>query len=300
MNIIGLSVRLPTSIKSFCFPLKQAFSTSFDDRRPPNNSDQRSQNNNDRRPLNNNDRRPQNNNDNRGPPNDFDNRLSNNNNHRSPNPKKHYFKNRPANNERQAPLNSNKKDDNPHWNNMESRQKQLKVIVSGFSRFACRQDLLNVLGPIKPISIDPMLDKSHYFVGKYHLTLPMSQNLEVLRKHLDDNWKQTGDGLAITKYSATMYMFDPMQSVLSSALHITQNTIKVKMMRKGITIDELYLIFENYDLRIPRGKAIEWIPQSDANYLVHFATPEEAERAIVEQSKASACDEIIQLCHYSC
>jgi hypothetical protein len=176
-------------------------------------------------------------------------------------------------------------------NKMEGTNKQLKVVITGFSRFACRDDLLDVLGPIKPASIDVMLDtKSLLPTGNYFLWLTMAGNLDVLRKHLNLTWND--------KYSAIIYMFDPRSTVLASSLNITNCTVKVSTKREGINQDELFLMFENYALR--KTRSIELIPRTDGIYLVTFQSPDEAERAVVEMSTKQGEVEVIQLYHYSC
>jgi hypothetical protein len=68
-------------------------------------------------------------------------------------------------------------EDKPQW-----------CMLSGFSRFVSRKDLVNVLGPVNPIAIEPLLDSNLFPTGQYAMLLPSEASVRTFMKAIGDRY----------------------------------------------------------------------------------------------------------------
>lgn len=161
----------------------------------------------------------------------------------------------------------------PTKSNATNTDGNIWYLLSGFSKFAARSDLMAVLGDVKVDRIEPLIGNNRLPVGKYMIQLPASEENK-LKERL--RMKSSIQGVVIadkipfwTKKSANLSGID------NCSVRCTQvSTI--------LGEDELYTMFEKFHLS---SKPIERISQMKwPYYIIHFATPEEAERAAVEMN----------------
>eukprot|EP01039_Chlorochromonas_danica_P005770 gene5770-6354_t len=160
-------------------------------------------------------------------------------------------------------------------------------ILHGFSPFASRVDLELILGSVKPLKVDPLVDEKLYPVGKYGLYLPPATAV-TFRETLREKY---GKRLFLTD----RYLVKPWQR--SSYFDISNNTVRCSGMLRDLTIDALAAPFEKFDVRkdgfVRFGTLIQELtakrkrpwnvnPKLASTFLIQFESAMEAERATLE------------------
>jgi hypothetical protein len=152
------------------------------------------------------------------------------------------------------------------------------AMIGGFSRYASRSDLDAKLGELRPISVDATLDNALLPDGKWVLNI-LDSDREVFK-----NWrtrvekKNSIDELTLKSLTVNI------RTMASN--NITNCTVRVKVMGGGSTVqqDQIFLFFEGYKLADMKPNDVVWKPDhNESTYLVNFATPEEAQRAMAEK-----------------
>lgn len=165
--------------------------------------------------------------------------------------------------------------------------------ITGFTRYASRIDLLEALGDLKPIKIDPVLDSGYYFQGKYILTVPADSSLDVFKKDINTRFP--------LKFSISP-VGDNTEVIVSRKYNITNCTVRCKIENTNLnTLDELYLVFEGFGLQkngITKTTSVN--DPSQINYFIQFTCPEEAERAVTEKENTLLNGVEMRLYWYQC
>jgi len=177
----------------------------------------------------------------------------------------------------------------PHNNTTNQHDgKQLWCVISGFSRSVHRIDLENVLGDIRPLRIEPLLDPRYYPSGLYALQLQPKQ-YEQLNKHLllsyKHKFKLTTDANEWKKYHR------------ASELKIDSKTVRVRGYRHQILPQRLFYLYNNFNLR--RREPVR-IMKREEQYvcLLHFLTTEDAERFVAEKGVDTVDEREVGMFHY--
>lgn len=192
-----------------------------------------------------------------------------------------------------VPVQSKQSKPNVDANKTASQKRQRindMVYLNGLSKFASRKDLLLFLGPHKPTNIDPVLTLNHTFTGTYGLQFATPEELDAFQKFVFGLPKKFG----AQSYSVFQSKwFDPRRSVTASAYNVTPNTVRCVLLDKAHSFTDRFVqFFENYNLvednvcKISFGHAtsgpVTTTSGHTSHFLLHFESPEEAVRAVVE------------------
>jgi len=178
------------------------------------------------------------------------------------------------------------------------------AVISGFSKFASRRDLDLALGEhVQPLRVDALLDQHRYFLGSWLLCLDKSKcTVEDLQQQLKAPPQTTGTE-PMGKLELKGVLYTPGQPSskyrLASELGITGCTVRLRNVRYNMGIDALLFFFRDFDLG-PGG--IEKIAMDTRfnQYLVHFRSPAEAERAMNVLNLKTASGNAMHLIWYTC
>lgn len=160
-----------------------------------------------------------------------------------------------------------------------AKQDELQwYMLSGFSGFASRKDLLNVLGNISQVEIDPLLDPNLYPSGRYALHMSPAIAAELTAR--------------LTKSFHGKYSLEIGKKLKNwhraSTFGISAKSIRSRMLPPKITKSKLTYIFDKYNLQQSKPLVqIQELTKNCANnektqFILHFKTPLDAERAIIE------------------
>jgi len=144
------------------------------------------------------------------------------------------------------------------------------VCIGGFMRFAARRDLELVLGDLKPLQVDALLDFHHNPTGRWAVLMPDSVTAEKLRTHLAERSSRR-----LTVQTFTTHEFK--QLPLASKYGISSSCVRVKNLRLDTRFENVEFFFQDFALA---GKRITRFSKDGSSYMVHFATPAEAERCM--------------------
>lgn len=165
---------------------------------------------------------------------------------------------------------TNNKDTEPVW-----------CVISGFSPFSTRQDLEQVLKGVQPLAVDPLLDQQYFPTGKYAIRLT-HQAAHKLRESLRQQYPP--------KHILHDHQF--MKAYRrSSSVGVTDCSVRTRSLPREVGIEALEYFFEGYQLQ-DRG-IVRLLDHWGANkrtqsnqFLIQFASPSEAERAVIENDGA--------------
>ena len=164
----------------------------------------------------------------------------------------------------------------------------LKCIFTGLPKFATREfDLQRYLGNIVPKSIDAILDKHYIPTGRWMLELQSVEDIHLLKNRIDSMDK---------KYKNLFLMFgsklDAFKEknllVLASQVGITSATVRLRDIPASCKEHHIIYLFENYSM-IPTDPIVKIETESKninnpkVNYLVHFSSPMEAHRCVIDK-----------------
>uniref|UniRef100_A0A7S3GWT0 Uncharacterized protein n=1 Tax=Spumella elongata TaxID=89044 RepID=A0A7S3GWT0_9STRA len=177
------------------------------------------------------------------------------------------------------------------------------VYFTGMSKFCARKDLEVLLGPHKPIVIDPLLTMTHNVTGNYGLKFATREEAESFRKYISLLPKTPGGphySVHDTKWHHTQ------RSVRASTLKVTNRTIRFQLLVKPhVFSDRILTHFEDYNLREEMIDKITYGQSSygpvksgmgqTSHYLLHFESHDEAVRAVVENYNRTFFGETMKL-----
>lgn len=167
----------------------------------------------------------------------------------------------------------------------------------GLSRYTSRKDLELLMGSFQPTVIEPMLSVHHMFSGAYGFKFATPEEQTMFRKFISsgDAHKSKVTPLKVFEES----WFDPKRLMHASAADVTNKTLRCTVGNQSVTNEHLVNFFENYDLKHENiKKYVE--ASSKFHYLLHFRSPEEAERAAIENDKRPFHRDTITLETYQC
>lgn len=184
-------------------------------------------------------------------------------------------------------------------NTIYQNSKEKLVIISGFSRFASRTDLELCLGDIKPLIVDPLLDVNLYPTGKWALQLSPA-DFHQLRTRIKNREMRDLKLLSIDNAN------NPELDRTARKFQISNRTVRFTRVHKDCGPNEINFFLQDFDLE-KSNNAIILISKDHAtsakifsHYLVNFATPEEAERAVFEKCFATFEGYPVQMFWYHC
>lgn len=210
-----------------------------------------------------------------------------------------------------------------------STVKEEWAIISGFTKFAARSDLNLLLGEdIQPLKVEALLDNHSYFQGSWLLCLDASRfSVDDLRNHIAQRaalqtsiassrtQKNSPDseealpmiipGASVDKLVVKRVDYTPGSEKNSklirpaSAYGISASTVRLRNVRYNVGLDSIKFFFREFELG---PKEIERISTDIRlnQYLVHFASPAEAERAVHSLNLKVAAGNVMHLLWYQC
>jgi hypothetical protein len=164
----------------------------------------------------------------------------------------------------------------------------MRFIISGFSRFVSRQDLVGKLGAMTPTMIEPLLDPTYTPVGKYLVKFAPQCPIDSFRLEFN-NSNRNKLNISVAPSS--------MEWILASTLAITDCTVRCKILALKYETDDMLQLFEGFALR---RNGIRKIPGETFYFLIDFASPEEAQRAVIEKGFTNLRGHPIELYWYQC
>ena len=193
--------------------------------------------------------------------------------------------------------------------------KQEWVVVSGFSKFASRLDLDVALGDrVHPLRVEALVDHQSYFQGAWLLSLdPSVCGFDCLRQHLLRPRVMTGSaaanepnalvGVPTDKLTVKSVTYVPggrnNQIYLASDLGITDCTVRLRNVRYNLGMDAVLFFFRDFQLGPRRVEKIK-LDHRLNQYLVHFRTPAEAEKAMSMLNLKVASGNVMHMIWYNC
>lgn len=177
------------------------------------------------------------------------------------------------------------------------------VYFTGMTKFCSRKDLEVLLGPHKPVMIDPLLSLMHQSTGNYGLTFGSKEEAESFRKYIA-SFPKTPGGPHYLVHEAKWHNIQ--RTVRASTVRITNRTVRFQLLVKPhVFSDRILSHFEDYNLReemidkITYGQATYGPIKSNmgqtSHYLLHFESQDEAVRAVVENYGRSFYGETMKL-----
>ena len=199
------------------------------------------------------------------------------------------------------------------------------AVISGFTKFAARRDLDVALGEnIKPLKVEAIVDQLIFFQGAWLLCLdPAICSVDRLRKELSRPRAVFGEPVqpnalvgASTERLAVKRVRYPAHSPsrggigkgenikpftgrLASQEGITGCTLRLRNVAYNLSHDALMFFFRDFRLG-PRGIEKLKIDARFNQYLVHFKTPTEAEKAMSLLNLKVANGSVMHMIWYSC
>ncbi len=172
-----------------------------------------------------------------------------------------------------------------------NKKESLPMIVTGFSRFASRKDVLKIFKEFIPSHLDPILDGNYLPSGDYLFKLPVGYSLELFRSHINKSY---------LNQHAVSIADNASRYIAASSMKVSHCTVRCKVLNTKTDLDDLHWIFEDSGLRNNGITKITGINHVNNIYLVHFASPQEAERAVTEKSCELVRGEKLELHWYQC
>lgn len=161
-------------------------------------------------------------------------------------------------------------------------------ILSGFSRAVHRLDLDSVLGDVRPLKVEPLLDSKFFTSGHYALQLRSDQH-DSLKAQLLENYKHKfklqKDGNEYRNY----YRY--------SEFKIDSRTVRIRGYRNNIPPKQLYYLYNNFNLRRREPVRVIKVGEQILCFL-HFLTPQDAERFAAEKGHDKIDDREVAAFHY--
>lgn len=200
------------------------------------------------------------------------------------------------------------------------------AVISGFTKFAARRDLDVALGEnVKPVKVEAILDQLSFFQGAWLLCLdPAVCNVDRLRTELSRPRAVLGEpvqpnalvGASTEKLEVKRVRYPahspsrggaskggenikPFTGRLASQEGITGCTLRLRNVAYNLSHDALMFFFRDFRLG-PRGIEKLKIDARFNQYLVHFKTPTEAEKAMSLLNLKVANGSVMHLIWYSC
>jgi hypothetical protein len=173
--------------------------------------------------------------------------------------------------------------------------------VNGFSRFASRRDLDLCLGEFKPHAIDPILDPYLYPTGRWAVLLH-KDTVELVRHQVNERMGNRAFCMGPFKHGQKAQMRT------ASRFGISSNSVRFRNVHRNIGLDELRFFLSDYNLSTecePIYKVpMYWTSGQKAppfsHYVVHFESPEEAERIVLEKCFSNFEGQPVQMLWYNC
>jgi len=160
----------------------------------------------------------------------------------------------------------------------------------GFSKFTSRKDIELILGNHKPIMIDPLLLlTNNYFSGCYGFCFQSSAEIR--------SFKASCFSRKDLKIYASSWVHTK-RLVGASLQNVSACTLRLGVITNAVDPDQLAHFFETYGLR--RDGIIRVNRGGASHYLLHFDSPEEAERALVEKNMDHCQGQEMHLMMYPC
>ena len=144
-----------------------------------------------------------------------------------------------------------------------AKEKAQWCILSGFTRFASRQDLNLVLGDVKPLNIDPVLDANIFSTGRYALKFGSTQEVLLLGNHIKGTFPGRYELKSATQKEVSVL-------TRASQYSISDCTIRLRYVQPKVTIQDLACLFEDFLVQ-PEGIIPLALNDGNKHFLVHFA-----------------------------
>jgi len=170
--------------------------------------------------------------------------------------------------------------------------------VVGFSKFLSRRDLQLILGPHKPITIDPVLNAYHFFIGAYGFSFASPTETEAFKKYISNKSSHTPGKSLLVK--TNMAYWENKEYILFNSAQIGHNTLRVDTGNNMLSINHLVTIFESYDVRNQDIRKVH-LNRKLSHFLIDFKSIEDARRAKIEFDRfALHSGNILKITAYQC
>lgn len=168
-------------------------------------------------------------------------------------------------------------------------------VIGGFTRFASRRDLEMIMGTQRILKVDPILDANCCSTGKWAVLLPAIHITALRTNIIPRNSKVTATPLSKDDFNHLK---------LASRSGITECTVRFKNVPNEIGIDELRFFLQEYNLEDSPNAILPFQmdhkKQSSQQFLVNFASPEDAERVVLEKCFTLLEGTPVQMMWYNC
>ena len=185
----------------------------------------------------------------------------------------------------------NKKDNNNH-----SNSETVWIKLFGLSRYSSRRDVVDICKNLQPIALDPYIDMRYQMTGEWALQIPkMYSSQDNLRNIVTANNSRFDLRFRYIDNIATL------NSNLASKKNITNSTIIARKLVKAVKVDHLINVFERYQFATIALPVIQVTHNDHEDYndfIIHFATPQEAQRATIEKCIMSVEGRTLELFWY--
>lgn len=156
-----------------------------------------------------------------------------------------------------------------------------------------------LLGSFKPTKIEPMLSLTHVFSGAYGFKFATPEEHVEFRKFISNNDLNKTKAMSLKVFEDSW--FDNKKLLHASTVDVTNRTVWCQVGNQSVTVEHIVSFFEDYDLKHENIKRYFGASGSaKPHYLLHFRSPEEAERAAIENDKKPFIRDIISLETYPC
>ena len=172
------------------------------------------------------------------------------------------------------------------------KKESLSIILTGFSRFASRKDVLKIFHTeFLPSHVDPILDWNYLPTGDYLFKPPVGCSLELFRSHINKSY--------LNQYAVSVAE-NASRYIVASSMRVSHCTVRCKVLNTKADLDDLHWIFEDYGLQNNGIKKITGMNHVNNIYFMYFVSPQEAERAVIEKSCELVRGEKMELHWYQC
>ena len=169
-------------------------------------------------------------------------------------------------------------------------QGELWRVVTGFTTFSARRDveMFLVEHGVNFSDIDAMLTKHDYCCGKWAVLFQSMQDIQHLESKL--------------RGSTSKYLIESMTEANASAVYasdrkITNRTVKIKLLVRGIRMEDLMFMLEEYGV-LPKDIEISGITPKISHYFIHFPNSDAAQRFVLEKNMTYVRDRPVHMVWY--
>lgn len=159
-------------------------------------------------------------------------------------------------------------------------------ILGGLPRFATREhDLQRIYGDLGPVVADALLDKQLLPTGRWRIETSSYELLYAIKDRVAAMTAQYCD-LNLTVSAGRLQTWNNRdQYVLASKAGVTSSTVRFKDVPNSCKEHHLVYLLENYNM-IAENPIVKFHDSKvigKLNYLVHFISPNEARRCVIDK-----------------